>query len=250
MGKYDRSIKEFLTELLDKSAPNPFSKEETWNRIHIKMNSTIKRQPRRRISYISGTVIIVLFVLISISPQRVSASFGWFTQLFVQIQGTFTQLMGTTLSKNNEKKQVPAPAINVSTEEIKLEKFTIEEAQSVTTFEIVVPSYLPEGYTFSGVYVQTEGGRKSSHVLIKYINKEGDTIEIRETDTNIQRGYSIGIDNDDTKIKNIDVRGINGSILIFKNGSKKVVINNQNIQVVIDSDLPEKELQQIVSLML
>lgn len=248
MKKHDWSIKETLTELIEEAPSSPSGKNETWNRIHEEMSGKRSEvRPRRRVLYIAASILIITFALVSISPQRVSASFGWITKLIVQIQGTLTQLVGTTSSSGNEP---PVPAINISTNEVKLEKLTVEEARLITTFGIVVPKYIPEGYAFSGIYVQVVESKKSSHVLIKYNNDEGDTLEIRETDTNDQRGYSIGIDNDDTEIVDINVPGISGSILTFKNGSKKAVINKQNIQIVIDSDLSNEELREIAKSLL
>lgn len=248
MKMFNKAIKESLTEILEETQPSPLGKDETWNRIQKQMAISIRTNhtPRKRYVYIAASVIIIAFVAFSSSPQHASASFGWLTKLFVQIEGTLTQLMGTTSSPDNEIMQAPAPAFNIATDQITLEKLTIEEARSATTFRIIVPKYLPEGYIFSGVFVQAEENKKSSHILIKYNDGEGNTLEFTETDINDQRGYSIGIDNDDTDIVDINISGVKGNILSFKNGTKKVVINMQNIQLVIDSKLSDMELREIV----
>lgn len=248
MKKYDRGIKEALNDMLDATPPSPLGKDETWERIRSQMTrNRVERKPRKRPLYMAASVIIIAFVALSSSPKHASASFGWLTKLFVQIEGTLTQIMGTTSTSDNNTKKPPAPAVDITSDEIKLETLTIDEARLITTFGMVVPTYIPSGYTFSGVYVQKEGDKKSSHVLLKYNDDAGELIEITETDTNHQRGYSFGIDNDDTEVEDIIVPGAKGNILTFKNGSKKVVINKQNIQLVIDSKLSDKEIQAILN---
>lgn len=243
MGQYDRIIKDSLAELLEDPTPSESKKDETWRRIQKQLQP--KRIRRKRVSFAAASVIVILIVALSIlNPRSVSASLGWFSHLFVQIQGTITHLVGTSSSGNGEIKAVPS--VNVSTEEVALENLSFEEAQRITTFEILAPGYMAEGYSFSGVYVQTGRDEKISHIIIRYTDHNGNLLEIRETDTNHQRGYSIGVDNDDTNITEIEAGELKGKILTFKNGAKKLVIDKQNVQVVIDSVLNDNELRKIV----
>ena len=131
------------------------------------------------------------------------------------------------------------------------QEFTIEEAEDISDYNILVPSYLPEGYEFTRIMVDDETYKGSSileTVIIIYSNGENG-IYITEnfyTDTNSMPAVS---DNQNLDVKSAKINGEDAELFLFSGNSKTLNwdVNNSRISVSVTMD--EEELLKMAESM-
>lgn len=245
----DQLIDEVIQENFDKAPEPPVSKEEALEKIQKQMRYKKKQNPFKR-NLKKVIVAAILIVVVSTSffqPQNASA-FNWITKLFIKAQGTITQLMGTIGEPSTSDENKPTPQVIRHQGEVKLVTMRLSEAQTVASFSIVLPKKVPEGFSLRDVTVELVDDEKSDQVVVHYKRGE-ETLTIREINIKKQVGYSIGVDHEDTNIMEVDINGAMGTLLIFKDGSKKLIWMHQDIQYMIDSQLSEQDINQIAESM-
>jgi hypothetical protein len=252
MKKKDLDLENLIREIVKEDYGNvpesPLSKQETWGRIQQSIDKKQKKTHgsiiHKQIKKVSIACAIVLILYGSLFQSQSASAFNWVTDLFLNARGTITQLFGSAGESGPIEGDKPEPQIKVVGEDVKLETMSFENAQKVTRFPIVIPKKIPEGFFLRDVTVELKNDKKSDQIILNYTNGE-ESITIREIHIEKKLGYSMSIDNEDTKIQEIDINGKQGTLFIFKDGSKKMVWVREDIQIIINSLLTEEELIQI-----
>ncbi|MFX0561086.1 DUF4367 domain-containing protein [Tepidibacillus infernus] len=243
----DHLMKEIIEEELKNSPPPLVSKEETWENIrhmlYSQNSNSLKFQKRmKRIS----VVIISVFILAAFFYQSPNASaFDWISKFFLKAQGTITDLTGKIGQPISSNSNGPKPEAQVLNKQIKVEDMSLTEAQKmIDGFTINVPKKVPPGFELSYVSVIRVGDRKSNEIKLHYKNEQ-QTFSIQEIFVKDQMGYSFGVDNEDTVIKEVNINGIKGTMFTFKDGTKKIIWVHQDVQFLIESQLSDHEMLEI-----
>ncbi|MEX1028467.1 MAG: DUF4367 domain-containing protein [Paenibacillaceae bacterium] len=196
-------------------------------------------------------VIILLFA--SLSNTKDGYAFDWFSKYILTVQGTITNLIFS-----NEEQREPIvsgdgphsiesePATDIK---IIQNKMTLQDAQTVTKFNILVPKSIPDEYTLSHVNVLLSGETKSTDIELLYDSGHS-TLSIREIMLESKISASSIFDNEDTVMKEIMIHGQKGTLLFFKDGSNLLVWSNANFQFSIKSSLSEEILIEIAQALL
>lgn len=96
--------------------------------------------------------------------------------------------------------------------------------------------------------MQLIGEEKSNEVTLVY--RAGDKkIRIKETYTSSSLGWSMGVDHEDTKIKDVAVRSNEAKLFLFKDDSVKLVWDDGGKRIMIDGKITEVELIQMAESM-
>lgn len=247
----DNLIKQIVEEELEKTLPSQVSKEETWENISQALYSK-NRNPRtfrKRIQRISVVTIGVLILAVSLFQSPSALAFDWIAKFFLKAQGTITELVGNIGEPNSSHNNVPKPEAQVQHKEVKVEDVSLDEAKKmIDGFSIVIPNQVPQGFSLSHTSVIKVGDRKSNEITLHYRNEE-QTFSIHEIYIKEQMGYSSGVDNEDTKIKEVNINGIKGTFFTYKDKTSRVVWVKQNVQFMIDSRLSENEILKIAQSM-
>ena len=126
---------------------------------------------------------------------------------------------------------------------------TLQDAQTVTKFNILVPKSIPDEYALSHVNVLLSGETKSTDIELLYDSGHS-TLSIREIMLEGKISASSIFDNEDTMMKEIMIHGQKGTLLFFKDGSNLLVWSNANFQFSIKSSLSEEILIEIAQALL
>ena len=225
-------------------APNPpLSKDDAWERLQER-RKTERKGPRTgraaakwRI-YAAATAAAALLV-VSFSMTDNGYAFGWISKYFSRVSGSVTEIgFSTNQDASSRAKKLPSFDDIQVEEASKQETVSLEEARKRTGFEIQLPKTVPPSFTLKGVLLTTMAQEKSSQIVLEY--KDGDqSLTIQETLAQGPFNYSVGLDNEDTEIKDVTIRGQKGAILFFKDGSNQLIWNNQSLQFKMESRLPE-----------
>lgn len=231
-------LKKIIKENIDAVPESSFDKEATWIQIQKRMLRE-KRLRKLKTYIIAASVLTIILTSIFITTNDVSA-LNWFKKIFSQ--NTTTQIMGgESIGNVNEKS---SPNIDIEFNDIKLIEMSLLEARQLTSFNIVTPNYLPEEFVLKETIAQVESGNPITHVILKYSDEKHEII-IREIDTTTQAGYAYGIDNEDTQISEEIVGDVRATLIHYKDDSKKLIIENSDVQFVIDTVLSKTELLNI-----
>ncbi|MDQ0340511.1 hypothetical protein J2S00_003326 [Caldalkalibacillus uzonensis] len=243
----EKNIQIAIQEDYENTPEPPLSKEETWNHIQNTI-ATRKNKPFQQIRKMIAVVILCAVMIITLFQSLDVSANSWVSQLITKAKGTVTQLIGSVGEPTPLNKNQPPPDIIHYSGEVKLVTMSLEEAQEVTSFSIVLPSHVPEGFNLRDVTVELVDDEKSDQIILNYVKGE-ETLTIRETNIQEQMGYSIGVDHEDTKIIDVDIQGNSGTLFIFKDNSKKLIWVDQDLQFIIDSQLSEHEIKKVANTM-
>jgi len=247
---WDQYIHDVLEDRLSRTPPPPLTKEETWENIISGIygqQAQQKKSTSKQYWYASAIAVTLILLVVSLFPfKNVSAS-GWLSRIFVQTYGTVTNLVQSigTPSSLEDKKSFPP---EMTAHEVTQEKMTLSNAQNATKFKIMIPEYMPSGYALQDVSVLMGSDHFSDEVTLNY--KSGvDYLYITELAINEQLQSSSGSDNDDTRIKSVTVNGQEGTLLVFKDGSKQLMWNAASVHLVIRGKLSEEAILNIAQSM-
>lgn len=241
----DLKIKQAVQENMNNTPQMPFSEDETWRMIQKKMRKGSFKE-RTRLSKLSLIVASIIFVFSFVQVQSGNA-FGWLTKYVFKTQGTITSIE----SSNNisTEKGIPSPdeAKNLSIVK-RTEHMNIAEAQKVSSFKIVTPKYIPEGFTLNDVLVVIEGENKSNEVTLLY-KKGEELLSIKQLYVDNQYGNTFGVDNEDTIVKEVEIFNQKATFINFKDNTKTLFWDNTQLHFRIDSSLSENENLKIAQSM-
>ncbi|THE11394.1 DUF4367 domain-containing protein [Bacillus timonensis] len=242
--KYDDSLKhDVLRDSMKseyKNAPlPPSSKEETW--LHIQQE--LKENKKKKVFFKPGLVaasILIAFIVGTLSFENSQGNaFGWITKYFQKDNGTITQIQDSI--STGESNSLPLPSAN-SLQEIgtltKEENMSLSEAQEVSGFHILTPTYLPEGYELLDVTVVYGENETSNEIILNFSNQ----LMIQQIGGAEDMGNTLLIDNEDTKVETITIKGEKATLLTFKDHTSRLLFNHLKTRIIISGSLPGEEL--------
>lgn len=261
MSSKDRSmdslIKEAIADELAETPAPPVSKAETWERIRAELFREAESLPakrgvfRRRSFKIGAAVLLAFMVFAATLPTQNGYALGWITKYFARVQGNVTQLLFNTAEPASPRKGAappPPPDIQVHTPSMRQEQLSLAEAQKKTKFTIVTPQALPDHFALQYVKVTTYDGKPSTEIELVYSDGSG-MLRLREQMMEGESHVTVGVDNEDTKVKEVTVQGLQGTLLLFKDGSNQLIWYKADMQFTINSRLSEADVLKVAQSM-
>jgi hypothetical protein len=215
----EQLLKEVLREEGEKVKLPPA--EDVWREIAQGLSSRTtldrKRNLRRRI--IAAAVILAVSAggFSAVFPQKVTA----IGKKVMRIVTSFTQdtvTINTTLQEKSDTKSgqpAPPPPEDNYSQPIRPQIVSLEEARKLSPFPFRTPQYLPDGFQLKQVkivksevtaIITLEYGRQNSELFICQENILG---EMTASD-NVRAG--------EAELREIDILGNKGTMIIFNNG--------------------------------
>jgi len=230
-----------------KNAPlPPSSKEETWLKIQQGLIKNKKKKVFFKPSLFAASILMAFILGTLAFENRQGNAFGWITKYFQKNNGTITQIEDSI--SNAEPNNVPLPSAD-SLQEIgtltKEEIMSLSEAQKVAEFQILIPTFLPEGHELLDVTVIYGENETSNDIILNYKNQ----LMIQQIAGSEDIGNTIIIDNEDTKVETITINGEKASLLTFKDNTSKLFFNHLKTRIIISGSLSGKELISIAESM-
>ncbi|GKV56228.1 hypothetical protein NCCP2222_21750 [Sporosarcina sp. NCCP-2222] len=242
---FDDLIREALQEQVHRQ---PFSKvtiEEAWKRLEGGRNPSPPRRKMKGWGMLLSLAAACMVLFFIWSPGN-GIAYGNIVVWFQQIQGSVIQLMGG----NSEEAEtigldvLDATAFQViETPEYEAEQLSVEEAQSVTDFPIILP-VVPVDFELSHVDVIRKQNEMSNEIYLNYTGKDR---EFTITQLSSTESFSFGIvaDRDDSKVEEWIIGAHKGSLITYKNNLRQLIWMTESHYFSIEGNLTEEEIVKI-----
>ncbi|WP_186580112.1 DUF4367 domain-containing protein [Aquibacillus kalidii] len=246
----DYHLKQHITKDYDNCPEPPVSKDKTWEMIRKEIQKDAKPKkkllPTRLMSIAAVAVITIIGGLFL--QVNDSQAFGWITKYFITSNDEITQI-GSSIKEPGDSGGLPSPD---QLEEIavvtKTDDMELAHAQQETNFHILVPKDVPDGYTLGFVTVYYENDMPSTKVILNYRNNEK-TFTIEQIYVEHEVASSMVVDNDDTKVQNVELFTGQGTFISFKDNTTMLMWSQMNSQLTLDSSLSLEKAKMIANSM-
>ena len=102
----------------------------------------------------------------------------------------------------------------------------------------VEPKYIPKGFVFKDIWINSSGGASEIVVSYKSIDGSKKDLTLRQSDSKLPGSDDYG---DDATVKKVDINGNEGSAISYDNNSSIVVWRWQGKEYTIDSPVNAAE---------
>ncbi len=244
----DSLIKDSMDEQLSNIPAPKLSASDAWKQMeNQKKDINLFKKKRWPKKVLLAVASVLLMVLIASYPQQ-GAAFGRWSEMFSQVQGSVTQLFG---SSDGERSRSASDGQGddlsefevIETSEITTEQLTLEEAAKITNFSIVVPSAVKD-FKLDQVTVMQESGQKSEEIYLNYI---GGVKSFTIMEKSLVSNYAFGVtmDSDDTLVEEIKMNGYQAYLAKYKNGNVSLTWMTQANYFQIEGNLTKEEVLAI-----
>lgn len=249
MNKFDDQLERLIHQSIQEDFHNVpdlhSSKEKTWNEISKQLPQSGKRLfPNKSMMLMAG--LLALFIIgASYTDVPSTKAFGWIKEFFMFKQDT-TLYMGSGSSPVDDSgKKPPSSEEFVVLESVnKTLTVTSSEAQEMASFGLLLPTYLPNGYSEKEAVVQCADDR-CDNVTLTYTNKKGKELRIQQKHFSGVYGAGRGFSNV-IETKEVEIKGVNATLVITSHENLKFVVwSNYNTEFLIDAYLSDDEILRV-----
>ncbi len=248
----DQIVRESLLEKMNQSPTPPLSTAEAWEKMQKQMqgrNQIANRTLFYQKSWMAvASILLLLGTIILWSPQH-SSAFSKLTEISQKIQRSMTHLFVKVGDSNGGENAPSSDDFSiVEGSEVTSKSMSLEEAQKVTTFSIIVPHHVPSPFVLKQVSVLRKGNEMSQEIYVHYEENQGGFI-ITEKQMEDEFGSGMIVDHEDTKIEELKINGQKATLLLFKNGILQLIWTTQDHYFSIEGKLTKEEIIQIAKSM-
>lgn len=251
----DQFIQESVKKSYDQVPEAPLSKEVMWQRINAEL---VEQSPKRLSRFINKKMVSIasVFTILIISSLffhiKDGEAFGWFTDYFVEKNGSTTQITNQLSDKpidtNEDIPPVPSEDDLSSEELIPIkESMNFTEAKERVSFALLKPNWIPEDYTLNGVTVITFDHHPQEEAILAYQSGESE-FTIRQTPIiGEQFGSNTNSYNESTNVVTVEINGSKATYLGFNDGTAQLIWMRMRMLISIEGPLSESEMIEIAS---
>lgn len=232
----DNTIKKIVKNIVDEIDVPPA--EDLWPEVLKKV-----RKDRRinQIVRLRPAIAIILMITVSITffitnMEPVSA----FTYKFINSIEEFTNNTFKIQKKTNQY-----DAFNI-------DDSRLSDAQKDINFDLMLPSYIPKGFTLTQVNVQNKFEKKEVVSLLFVDQNDPDKqrcFEITEQSFPINTDSTMSMPIENTKVEHIWIDSIEAVLIIYDKDYSKLVWDIKNLSFSIDGEISKKEIVEIAKSM-
>jgi hypothetical protein len=249
-SELDKVVKETVRETVDSITPPPL--EESWARFEKKLQEQEKASHKNKRKSLlfklaaSAGVIIVLTGALAISSPGNARAIGEKILHTVETLLGGTQMNVKTSYRQHEPGQLPLPQ-EKGFSELPIEEgkiVSLEEAKKISPFPVLVPRYIPAGYTLDRVEYQPMT-KPVVKISLLYKSPNADNIVLEEM--NVPDGYvqGYGYDIEDAVTEDITVGKNSGQLILFKNERIRMTWINNSVLFTLDGRVSKEEAIKI-----
>lgn len=194
--------------------------DSQWSKIKAKLEQQDALTPPRRtfapLNHRLAWIAILLLAIgaLTLTQTKTTEAFGEkLILLFNHIVGKTTVNQTNTYSNPNSSQTRPSVQEQGSNTDKEL---TLDEAQSIASFKLALPSYLPSGSKLNRV-VETNLGADLRLFTIEYTH-QGEVIVFTQRNSAKETSSGNLFDTDDTTVKDLMINGNTGTLFTSKNG--------------------------------
>jgi hypothetical protein len=132
---------------------------------------------------------------------------------------------------------------------VQTEVMNLEKADQVTSFVIVTPKAVPEGFELKGVTVFKKENQKSDQVTLNYITNSNESFKIEESVFKKGLGLGVILDKGDNQTEKVDLFGGVGTLFSNKNGIIKIIWTTRTHFFSIEGHITKEDIIKIAKSM-
>jgi len=249
-SELNRVVKATVRETVDSVTPPPL--EESWAKFEKRFQEQqkiIQKHQRKPLLFklaACAGVIIMLAGAFSISVPGHARAIGEKILYTVETLLGGTQMNVRAGYRHNEPGQLPPPQ-EEGFSELPIEEgriVSLEEVKKASPFPVLVPQYVPSGYTFDRVEIQPMI-KPVVKISLLYYSPNGDRIVLKEM--NVPDGYvqGYGYDIEDAVTKDIKIGVNNGQLILFKDDWIQLTWINNSVLFTLDGGISKEEAIKI-----
>lgn len=208
-----------------KNSPAPaLSTAEAWEQLNQRLQNKRAINQQRKGRYRSRGLLLACaaVVLLAVLWNPVNSSaFGKLTEIFQQVQGAFIELF-VRVDAPYEDENAPDNYAIVNELRVRSETMSLEEAQKNTSFDIKVPSYIPDGFQLESVIVIQKDNQISEEIYLQYKNNNRSLV-IGEKIIRDFKGTTVVADYEDTIREEITVNNHLANLFTYKDGTLELI---------------------------
>lgn len=208
-----------------KNSPAPaLSTAEAWEQLNQRLQDRRAVNQQRKGRYRSRGLLLACaaVVLLAVLWNPVNSSaFGKLTEIFQQVQGAFIELF-VRVDAPYEDENAPDNYAIVNELRVRSETMSLEEAQKNTSFDIKVPSYIPDGFQLESVIVIQKDNQISEEIYLQYKNNNRSLV-IGEKIIRDFKGTTVVADYEDTIREEITVNNHLANLFTYKDGTLELI---------------------------
>lgn len=241
----DQLLKEIAHERIESIVPSP--KEDVWEQIKIELRRKRKKESFKRLK--PKLVACIILVVLTVGLVNFYTPVKAFTAKMIKSIGEITGDTFTIRKLVNLQLEDEEP-VDMDSKYIDPR---INDAQREVSFDIPIPGYIPEGYELYAVDVfNKDKGREKVNLLYINTNEEDKKgsfeIEVQSFPIGSESEMKYVLD-DDTKVEDVDINGIEYSLLSHDKSYNILFWDSGNMSYKIDGNLSKKDIFKIADSM-
>lgn len=199
----------------------PASELEQMIAERITANRRMKKQKQRRVLQITAVSILLLGIFGALLfPEPVYALKKQLYQTILDIGKS----INISLNSHAEQLQIQ--------NQITCEVAAVQED---TLFEILVPRYIPPGYTLESI--KKNPADNQTKIIMAFVNKES-TVLFTQTHVPVNYSVSVNVDTQEAQVESINLDNYEGNLISYRDGSASLIwITDDNIMCQIVGDI-------------
>ncbi|MEW6662237.1 MAG: DUF4367 domain-containing protein [Bacillota bacterium] len=233
----DMLIKEAVRQDIDSQEVPPDAKE----RVRERLGLTKKKKPSGLgKTALVASVILVLFACayVVLPGQATAFSVGLIKRLEIFLHESLYNISERYGSSKQKFEQPPPQAPEIAQET----EVSLDEARLRLPFNLMLPKYLPEGFQLRSIRLY--GKKPVVEVTLRYIGPNG-LLVIKQKGITDNTASGFGYDVDDTKVKRIDIHGVQATLLENESGQSTIVWHHQGVNFKVEGMLSPEEIIRI-----
>ncbi|CEP67456.1 Domain of unknown function DUF4367 [Moorella glycerini] len=236
----DKLIRTAIREEIEEQEVPPEARERVRKALGLNKLRRVKGGFRAAALVAGVTLIMVLSAYLVFPTKATAISIVLVKRLEYLVKDRLYNIAERYSAEQNPGASVPVPAPDIGKEE----KVSLDEARSRLPFALLIPGYLPEGTVLTSISLS--GNKPLMEVTFVYMGNTG-ILKIKESGISSNRGVGIGYDADDTKVKKIEVRGVEANLLSNKSGQTLLIWHEQGVTYRIEGAYTAEEIVKIAN---
>lgn len=226
--KFDRFLSDSF-KAAELEVNTPINELEQMIAEKITLNKQIKKQKQRRVIQIAAAVVLLLGISGAIFfPEPVYALKKQFFQTILNIGKS----INISLNSHSDQNQIAGEIASI---------------QGDIPFTILVPQYIPPGYTLESV--KQNPADKQTKIIMTFINNKS-TILFTQTIVSDNYSVSVNVDNQNAQAEKINLGTNEGNLITYNDGSASLIwITENNVLCQILGDIsPDQAVEMANSI--
>jgi len=223
----------------------PPDKAEVWTEIEKEIKAFIKRQKAPILKkYISAAIVLILlFASVFLVAGNDLYAESSFFQTVKSVLNNIVNISGSGQTGN----EVPVENSPVEINSVREKEFySLDKAQQLLGYNIVLPKFLPEGYELAGIFVRQENDSMSPVDLHYNDNHGEESLIINENPIVNATAFSYNFRNNDAETRTVNINSSEATLIYFEaTGIRKIIWQTTQMYYVIEGGLIEEEIIKI-----